>query len=263
MQTLKSLLQKADSEGRDPYIAMLEYRNTPISGLRYAPAQLAMSRLLRSKLPTSRSVLQARVVNAKPDLQERQQRMKRNYDRGATSLKPLTSGDVVRVQRKSGWEPAVVQYTHESPWSYVVRHEGGELRRNRRHLRRTREQLPLFLPELDDPCTGDVTQPSRRAVAQPLLSRREEPLLSRREEPLLSRRVESILSRRKESLLSRRKESLLNRRQESFLCRRQESLLCRRQESLLCRRQESSLSRRQEPSIHPNRPKVTPDTVVW
>ena len=126
-----------------------------------------MSRLLRSKLPTSRSVLQPRVVNAKPDLQERQQRMKRDYDRGATSLKPLTSGDVVRVQRKSGWEPAVVQYTHESPRSYVVRHEGGELRRNRRHLRRTREQLPLFLPELDDPCTGDVTQPSRRAVAQP------------------------------------------------------------------------------------------------
>ena len=135
VQTLKSLLQKADAEGRDPYIAMLEHRNTPISGLCYAPAQLAMSRLLRSKLPTSRSVLQPRVVNAKPDLQER---MKRDYDRGATSLKPLTSGDVVRVQRKSGWEPAVVQYTHESPRSYVVRHEGGELRRNRRHLRRTR-----------------------------------------------------------------------------------------------------------------------------
>ena len=63
VETIKSLLKKADAEGRDPYIAMLEYRNTPISGLRYAPAQLAMSRLLRSKLPTSSSVLQSRVVN--------------------------------------------------------------------------------------------------------------------------------------------------------------------------------------------------------
>ena len=107
--------------------------------------------------------------------------MKRDYDHGATSLKPLTSGDVVRVQRKSGWEPAVVQYTHESSRSYVVRHNGGELRRNRRHLRGTREQVPVFLPELDDPCTGDVTQPSRRAVAK---SRCEEPLITRREEPL-------------------------------------------------------------------------------
>ena len=167
VQTLKSLLTKADAEGRDPYIAMLEYRNTPISGLRYAPAQLAMSRLLRSKLPTSRSVLQPRVVNAKPDLQERQQRMKRDYDRGATSLKPLKSGDVVRVQRKWGWDPAIVKYTHESPRSYVVRHEGGELRRNRRHLRKTRERLPLFLPEVDDPCAGVAAQPLRRAVAQP------------------------------------------------------------------------------------------------
>ena len=64
VETLKSLPKKADAEGRDPYIAMLEYRNTPISGLRYAPAQLAMSRLLRSKLPTSSSVLQSRVVNS-------------------------------------------------------------------------------------------------------------------------------------------------------------------------------------------------------
>ena len=128
VQTLKSLLQKADTEGRDPYIAMLEYRNTPISGLRYAPAQLAMSRLLRSKLPTSRSVLQPRVVNAKLDLQERQQRMKRDYDRGATSLKPITSGDAVRVQRKWGWEPVIVHYTTTAASSRV----GRSLYRSRR-----------------------------------------------------------------------------------------------------------------------------------
>ena len=94
--------------------------------------------------------------------------MKRDYDRGATSLKPLMSGDVVRVQRKWGCDPAIAQYTHENPRSYEVRHEGGELRRNRRHLRITREQLPLFLPELDDPCTGVAAQPSRRVVVQPL-----------------------------------------------------------------------------------------------
>ena len=103
MQTLKSVL-KTDDERSDPSIAMLQYRNTPISGLRYAPEQLTTSGLHRSKLQTTGSVLQPRVVNANPDLQERRhQRMKkRDYDRGATSLKPLTSGDVVRVQRKWG-----------------------------------------------------------------------------------------------------------------------------------------------------------------
>ena len=39
-----------------------------------------------------------------------------------------------------------MQYTHERHRSYVVRHEGGE-------LRITSEQLLLFLPELDDSCT--------------------------------------------------------------------------------------------------------------
>ena len=185
VQTLKSLLKKADEEGRDPYIAMLEYRNTPISGLCYAPAQLAMSRLLRSKLPTTKAVLEPRVVNAKQDLTDRQTRFKQDYDHGATSLKPLKPGDVVRVQRKWGWDPAIVQRTHESPRSYVIQHEGGELRRNRRHLRRTREQPPLILPQMDDPDAREgnalqmpvppdvpsprrvVAVPPRRVVAEP------------------------------------------------------------------------------------------------
>ena len=185
VQTLKSLLKKADEEGRDPYIAMLEYRNTPISGLRYVPAQLAMSRLLRSKLPTTKAVLEPRVVNAKQDLTDRQTRFKQDYDHGATSLKPLKPGDVVRVQRKWGWDPAIVQRTHESPRSYVIQHEGGELRRNRRHLRRTREQPPLILPQMDDPDAREgnalqmpvppdvpsprrvVAVPPRRVVAEP------------------------------------------------------------------------------------------------
>ena len=167
VQTLKSLLKKADEEGRDPYIAMLEYRNTPISGLRYAPAQLAMSRLLRSKLPTTKAVLEPRVVNAKQDLTDRQTRFKQDYDRGATPLKPLKPGDVVRVQRKWGWDPAIVQRTHGSPRSYVIQHEGGELRRNRRHLRRTQEQPPLILPPMDDPDAREDVLSPRRVVAAP------------------------------------------------------------------------------------------------
>ena len=46
IQTIKNLLRKADDEGNDPYIALLEYRNTPITGLQESPAQLLMSRML-------------------------------------------------------------------------------------------------------------------------------------------------------------------------------------------------------------------------
>ena len=49
VQTLKGLFKKADEDGRDPYLALLEYRNTPVSGLQYTPSQMLMSKLLRLK----------------------------------------------------------------------------------------------------------------------------------------------------------------------------------------------------------------------
>ncbi len=58
IQTIKNLLRKADDEGNDPYIALLEYRNTPITGMQESPAQLLMSRMLKSKLPTTTALLQ-------------------------------------------------------------------------------------------------------------------------------------------------------------------------------------------------------------
>ena len=108
---------------------MLEYGNTPVSRLKYAPAQLAMSRWLRSKLPTTKAALKPRVINAQPDLQARQVRFKQDYDRNAKSVSPLKTGDVVRVQRKWGWDRAVVQRHHDSPRSSVVQHESGVVRR--------------------------------------------------------------------------------------------------------------------------------------
>ena len=41
VQTVKNLLTKAKKAGRDPYLAMLEYRTTPVDGFA-SPAQLLM-----------------------------------------------------------------------------------------------------------------------------------------------------------------------------------------------------------------------------
>ena len=51
IQTLKRILKKADYENKDPYLSLFEFRNTPVSGLPYSPAQIIMSKRLRSKLP--------------------------------------------------------------------------------------------------------------------------------------------------------------------------------------------------------------------
>ena len=147
---VKQLMKKAEDSGKDPYIALLEYRNTPVSGMKHSPAQLAMSRMLRSKLPTRADLLKPQVVDPSGTaavLRDRQIQYKSAYDRKAgpplTSLQP---GDVVRHRRNGVWEPVIVTSKHGSPRSYIIRHEDGELRRNRRHLLKSKEEAPLFLP---------------------------------------------------------------------------------------------------------------------
>ena len=53
VQTVKRILKKA----KDLYIALLECRNTPVTGMTYSPSQLLMNRTTRTKLPTAREEL--------------------------------------------------------------------------------------------------------------------------------------------------------------------------------------------------------------
>ena len=61
VQTAKALMDKAHAQRTDPYLSLLEYRNTPVDGLK-SPAQLLMSRRLRSILPTTDKQLEPELV---------------------------------------------------------------------------------------------------------------------------------------------------------------------------------------------------------
>ena len=61
IQTVKKLLKKAHDEGKDESIAMLAYRNTPISGCQYSPAQLLFNGRLRDKLPINPKLLEQQI----------------------------------------------------------------------------------------------------------------------------------------------------------------------------------------------------------
>ena len=58
VQTVKQLLRKADESKQDAFLALLEFRSTPISGMEDSPAELLMSRKLRTRLPTFKSLLE-------------------------------------------------------------------------------------------------------------------------------------------------------------------------------------------------------------
>ncbi|KAK7102857.1 hypothetical protein V1264_021022 [Littorina saxatilis] len=142
VQTVKNLLKKA----KDPYIALLNYRATPLQQGE-SPAELLMGRKLRNKIPTHPSSY----VPRQPDriqFRERDARLKAqqkdNYDKRhrARALSPLPPGQRVWM-RTPGTNQAVVTATPSpsSPRSYPVQTNAGtNTRRNRRQLRRRSNQ---------------------------------------------------------------------------------------------------------------------------
>ena len=161
VQTVKKLLKKAKKSGNDPYLALLELRNTPIDGLG-SPTQLLMGRRTRTILPMKCSLLNPDVVkvNVPSVLSEKQQVQKKYYDRNTKLLKPLELGDQVRIQSdKKTWEPGVVEGKCMQPRSYNVKTESGSiLRRNREHILKTKENRQLK-QQIDIDVDDDDCQP--------------------------------------------------------------------------------------------------------
>lgn len=145
VQTVKNLIKKAVESGKDPYIALLEYRNAPLDNVGASPAQLLMSRRLKSKIPVTEALLQPEMqVNVHFKLKERQKVQKLYYDRGTKELPIVKEGEMIRTRKNGVWNPAMVSKVH-SDRSYIVDTGGRLLRRNRHHIRSTKEtsiQLP-------------------------------------------------------------------------------------------------------------------------
>ena len=139
VQTVKKLLMKAKKSGNDPYLALLELRNTPLDGLE-SPVQLLYGRRTRTVLPIKPSLLKPEKVetNVPLVLNEKQQEQKRYYDR---NTKPLKPGDQVRIRfDKKRWEPGFVENKCPEPRSSNIKTDlGSILRRNREHILKTEE----------------------------------------------------------------------------------------------------------------------------
>ena len=62
---MKLLFKKANEAGSDEYLALLEFRNTPVTGSSEFPAQLSMGRRLHSSFPMISSNPQSADENGK------------------------------------------------------------------------------------------------------------------------------------------------------------------------------------------------------
>ena len=143
------MLKKAVDSKRDPYLALLEYRNTPIDNEIGSPAELLFQRKLRTKLPCKKSLLKPKLQSkdTRDKLMVRQQKQKFYHDKSAKPLKELDVGDTVRLRRENEWVPAKVVEKDKHPRSYhVTTEQGTTYRRNRRDIIKTNES-PVVVKE--------------------------------------------------------------------------------------------------------------------
>uniref|UniRef100_A0A671MNC0 Integrase catalytic domain-containing protein n=1 Tax=Sinocyclocheilus anshuiensis TaxID=1608454 RepID=A0A671MNC0_9TELE len=136
---LKQLLKKAADSKSDPYLALLNYRTSPLEcGM--APAEMLMNRKLRTTLPSCSK--QKANVKIKQKLKQLKYRQKFYYDRAAKHLQTLVRDDVVRIKSDENWSKKATVMQEVAPRSYTVKTDDGQIfRRNRRDLLKTGKEV--------------------------------------------------------------------------------------------------------------------------
>ncbi|XP_063590442.1 uncharacterized protein K02A2.6-like [Penaeus indicus] len=140
IQTVKNTLDKAKRSNKDPDMALLTLRTTPLDSKLPSPAELLNGRKMRSNLPLHLPTREGQKQDVYENFKKKQDTQKQYYDRGAKDQQALLPGQAVRVQDHiSGrWTPATVVEKSQEPRSYIVEtQDGGILRRNRRHIKQT------------------------------------------------------------------------------------------------------------------------------
>ena len=126
VKTCKQIMRKSKDACSDPYLAILDHRNTPSQGFLSSPAQRLMSRRTKTLLPTASVLLRPEVVDARHterDMRRSQNQQATYYNKRASDRQILEECDTVRLQpfrlgRKYWSRDIVVKLLDER--SYVV-----------------------------------------------------------------------------------------------------------------------------------------------
>ena len=202
VKTAKRLRGKSVRAGTYPYLAFLDYRNTPTQAMTTSPVQRLMGRRTKTLLPTTPNLLMPKTTQPgveKSQLKERQRAQAKYYKGSTKDLPPLNEGDAVRMKpfklgAKSCPRAQVTARLDER--SYTVETENGAVfRRNRQHLKKTSESPihPIQSDQEDDPSIPKPYVPSvptltEELVHKPLKSTSCESSADHRQRPQQERR---------------------------------------------------------------------------
>lgn len=145
VQTAKLMFKKCSYDNVDIHLALLEFRNTPVSGIGISPTQMLMNRLTRTKLPIHTELLRPVIpIDAHNKLVAKQEYYKSNHDKNAKKFyQNLKPGDNVLIKDTS-WEKGQVVVNHSAPRSFnVMNNNGNVIRRNFSQLKPTNTKFEL------------------------------------------------------------------------------------------------------------------------
>ncbi|KAK7573605.1 hypothetical protein V9T40_010796 [Parthenolecanium corni] len=168
--TVKNILMKCAKDNSDPYLALLNWRNTPRSQTLQSPNERLMSRQTKTLLPVSSENLQPKIVSNVPDsLSAARQQQKLYADRRATPQPSFQQGESVLVQEGSRyWVRGRIVEVLPEPRSYKVETESGQIfRRNSSFIRHS--SLPFFRKPTSNYTSANQTDqaPSSSIASRP------------------------------------------------------------------------------------------------
>lgn len=127
----KNMLNKINEESGDLSLYLMNYRNTPVAGLNYSPAQLLQSRHLRTLINNfNDNFLRPKVIDCKQEIIKIKNKQINYYNRNSGKEEiNFYTGEKVLVQDifNKKWLPAVIQNKTEFPRSYIIKSGNGRL----------------------------------------------------------------------------------------------------------------------------------------
>ncbi|UYV65638.1 K02A2.6-like [Cordylochernes scorpioides] len=142
IESFVKIVKERISKSKDPYLALLAYRATPLAN-GFSPAELSMGRRVRTTIPTPTKQHQPpNLKNLKNQEASQREKQKYYFDRakGVRELPPLDVND--RVWLTDLKTPGVIISKADTPRSYMVDTPRGSVRRNGFHLLPTGQRSP-------------------------------------------------------------------------------------------------------------------------
>ena len=143
VKAAKQMMEKCKRSNTDPFMALLEIRNTPTQGVGSSPSQRLINRRTRTLLPMTHNLLRPRGELEhecdKLKVKHNQTMQATYYNRRAKDLPVLKEGDRVRLKPfrlgQKGWNKGTVVARLDER-SYDIETPDGMYRRNRVHIRK-------------------------------------------------------------------------------------------------------------------------------